>query len=269
MKKILNRKLNFSFEKTIPKHWLGSSIFKSHLLNSFTLIFPTGEKFFIRSINQFFRQIEDPKLREDVKAFIRQESQHASEHEKFFTNLKEQGYEIESLIKTIDFIVKKFLEPAWGAKMNLSTTAGLEHFTALLAEIGLKENFLEKAHPKMKELFEWHAAEEIEHRSVAFDVLQAVDDSYALRVAGLANAYIMLFGLTSLCTLYLIYQDKKILNSKVVLDTLDTLFVKEALFFKSISICLRYLKPNFHPDQNEVDDLIHGVFGLKTAQEIA
>lgn len=262
MKNIIVRKLNLVFPEDIPKYWLGDSVFKSHLLNSFTLIFPTGEKFFIRSINKYFKYLEDPKLKAEVKAFIQQETQHAHEHEKFFHNLKLQGYEIDTLVNTIDFMVKKILEPAWSSKMNLSTTAGLEHFTALLAEIGLKEKFLKDAHPLMKELFEWHAAEEIEHRSVAYDVLQAVDPSYPLRVAGLINAYLMLFGLSSLCTLYLVYNDRQLLKASVIKDALDTLFLKEALFFKSLKICMRYLGPNFHPDQNDVDELSHGISGI-------
>ena len=41
----------------------------------------------------------------------------------------------------------------------------------------------------MREMLAWHAAEEIEHKAVAFDVLQAVAPSYALRMAGLFFAF--------------------------------------------------------------------------------
>jgi predicted metal-dependent hydrolase len=268
MKNSISRKLNLNFTKDIPKHWLGNSIFKSHLLNSFTLVFPAGEKFFIRSINKFSRQITDPKLKQDVKTFIRQESQHAVEHEKFFQNLRDQGYEIDWLVDAIESVIKKVLEPGFGAKMNLATTAGLEHFTALLAEIGLKENFLGEAHPIMKELFEWHAAEEIEHRSVAFDVLNAVDKSYALRLAGLINAYVLLSLFCGSSTIYLVAKDKKLLDASVLKDALDTLFLKEALFFKSLQICLHYLDPYFHPDNRDLDELSETVFGNGSLQGV-
>ena len=46
----------------------------------------------------------------------------------------------------------------------------------------------------MRALLLWHAAEEIEHRAVAFDVLRQVSPSYALRVAGLAMATALLGG---------------------------------------------------------------------------
>ena len=186
---IKRRRVNFEFPLSIPRHWLAGSAFRSHLLNSFTLIFPEGEKYFIRSIERYSKQITNPKLKSDVREFMRQETQHYIEHEKFLKNLRLQGYQIDPLLKFIKFMTRDVLEPFLGPKMNLSITAGLEHFTALLAEIGLKEKFLEGAHPEMRRLFEWHAAEEIEHRAVAYDVLQTIDDSYLLRVAGLFNAY--------------------------------------------------------------------------------
>ena len=42
------------------------------------------------------------------------------------------------------------------------------------------------AHPVMRQLLEWHALEELEHKAVAFDVLRAVNPSYALRITGMA-----------------------------------------------------------------------------------
>lgn len=261
MKNIISRKPNYKFSKDIPKHWLGNSIFKTHLLNSFTLVFPAGEKFFIRSISKHLKLITDTGLKNEVKAFMRQEMQHAVEHEKFFENLKGQGYPIDGPLKLLDKVIKEVLEPAIGSKMCLATTAGLEHFTALLAEIALKENFLSEAHPIMKELFEWHAAEEIEHRSVAFDVLNAVDNSYALRLAGLVNAYLLLSLFSAGFTAYLVSKDKALLKAEVLKDILDTLFLKEALFFKSLIICLNYLDPYFHPSKRDLDDLIGTVFG--------
>jgi predicted metal-dependent hydrolase len=62
--------------------------------------------------------------------------------------------------------------------------------------------------PTMRSLFLWHAVEEIEHRAVAFDVLQAVNPNYELRVAGMAVAATLLFGLWMIAAGSLLAQDR-------------------------------------------------------------
>jgi len=47
-------------------------------------------------------------------------------------------------------------------------------------------------YPEVKSLLLWHAAEEIEHKAVAYDVLQRVNSRYTVRVAGLAIATTLL-----------------------------------------------------------------------------
>lgn len=246
---LLRRRVDFKFPKSISKHWLSKSPFRTHLLNSFTLIFPDGEKYFIRSTLKFLNQIKNQKLKKDAKTFMAQESQHSIQHEKFFENLREQGYDVDKLLFFTELIAYDIIERVFSSKMNLSTTAGLEHYTAMLAEIGLEGDILKHAQKKMRDLFEWHAAEEIEHKAVAYDVLQSIDDSYTLRVFGLVVATLLLFGFSSLCTTSLLYRDRKLLDKKVWLDFIEFLFIKEKLFFKSTAIILRYLKPNYHPWQ--------------------
>jgi len=207
------------------------------------------------------KDIEDPKLRAEVKAFIQQETEHYKEHEKFFSNLKHQGYDIDGLVKFLDSFIKNVPGTFNSNKMNLSLTAGLEHITALLAEIGLKDGFLKDAAKEMRELFEWHAAEELEHRSVAFDVLQEVDDSYLLRVMGLVYAYMLMSSFSGLFTVALIYQDRKLFSTKVWKEFSDVFFMDNALFIKAFFVFIRYLHPDFHPSENpELDKLFENVF---------
>ncbi|MBY0517857.1 MAG: metal-dependent hydrolase [Bacteriovoracaceae bacterium] len=255
--KITPRRPNFDFSVEIPRHWLESSPFKTHLCNSFTLLFPTGEKFFIRSIQKFMSRLENEELRLAAKAFIQQEAQHAIEHDKFLKNLREQGYDIDPILKLVDEVITKFVENNTSQSFQLALTAGFEHLTSLLAEIGLSENFFQEATPVMKSLFEWHAMEEIEHRAVAFDVLQSVDSSYRHRVAGLISAYAILSGLCALVTANLLWQDKLLFKKKTIQDGLDVFFLKHQLFPKALSIFTRYLKPSFHPeDESHLESLL-------------
>jgi hypothetical protein len=83
--------------------------------------------------------------------------------------------------------------------IQLAVTCALEHFTALLAQEVLgPDSPFGKAHPMMGALWRWHAAEENEHASVAFDVFRAIDGSYRLRIGVMASAtltwHVALFG---------------------------------------------------------------------------
>ena len=66
---------------------------------------------------------------------------------------------------------------------------------------------LENAHPRLRALLYWHAAEELEHKAVAYDVLQAVDPRYRTRVIGLAIATSMLATMWFLSGLWFLRQD--------------------------------------------------------------
>jgi uncharacterized protein len=52
-------------------------------MNSLHSVFPAGERYFIRSVKWFDKKIQDPDLKERVKAFIGQEVQHGMQHESF------------------------------------------------------------------------------------------------------------------------------------------------------------------------------------------
>lgn len=142
-----------------------------------------------------------------------QQSRHSREHERYSENLKTQGYDVEKRLFVTGLIAYEFLEPLLDPRPNLATTAGL-HYTALLAEIGLESGILTQAQPNRRYLFEWHAAEEIEHKAVAYELLNEVADSYFLRIVGLVIATLILFWFSTFCTASLLYTDKKLFERR-------------------------------------------------------
>lgn len=264
---IIHRKPDFTFHEHFEKHWLGGSPFKTHFLNSLTLIFPTGEKYFIRSVKKVLNKVKSKTLIKQAHQFIKQEAQHSHEHEKFFKVLERQGYEISSLIKILDNLVTKNFEPFFSEEYNIAITSGLEHITSLLAEISLEENFLKEAPQKLQDLFNWHAAEEIEHRAVAFDVLNEVDPKYDKRLIGILISYLFMSTYAGVATIHLLHQDKLLLKKETIKDFTSMFFTDEKLFFKAISIFFRYLNPDFHPDKHDIDKLSESfLFMFRTAE---
>jgi len=277
---IVRRKIKHAFKEAgIPKHWFNGSVVATHITNGVNLLFPAGERFFVRSVKAFEHVYkDDPKMKADVKAFFGQEGNHAREHERYFQILEDQGYDLSRFLAFYNWLGYEVFEKIAPKKLRLSTTAAAEHFTAIMAEQGLTYRWLEGVAPDViTDLMLWHAVEEIEHRSVAFDVLQRVDDDYWLRVAGMAVATVMLSSFWMLGSASLIRQDGISLR-QVLAELRESRKSRRAatgdakssigrdVFLKGIR---EYLERDFHPDNNTRMDALADAYikerGLKTA----
>jgi hypothetical protein len=218
------------------------------------LIFPDGERFFVRSVRHFAHQIADPDLRTDAKAFFKQELNHGHAHEEAFRMLEAQGFEVEDWLQWYRRVAFEQLEPRTSPMLRLATTAALEHLTASLGYHTLTKNMLADAHPVMRDLLQWHAAEEIEHKAVAFDVFVHVGGRWPMRVAGMFLAVCMFLVFWSSATRHLVRQDQA-----QQADPARFKRDRRALFaalgdtrLRLFSYALEYIWPGFHP--NDRDD---------------
>ena len=257
------RKPKFDLQKKLVRHYFKGNVFSTHLANSLHIIFPEGEKFFIRSCRKFLPKIADPQLKKEVKAFMGQEGMHAIAHNDFWQYLEKQGFKVAPLANFLDktafegvetFIYKIFGEEK-GSLFCLSMTAGFEHYTALLAEVAFEnEDEFKHLPEEMRHLFFWHAAEEIEHKSVAFDLLKDVNSSHLLKNSGFTVATILLFSYAIIGQFYFTATDKE---SKIMdwpmeyLDFIESLGSPMAQKF-ALNI-FAYFKKDFHPSNMKND----------------
>ncbi|MFO0549502.1 MAG: metal-dependent hydrolase [Polyangiaceae bacterium] len=240
----------------IPKHWLAGSVLATHLANGVNLLFPAGERFFVRSVRRYLSSIaDDPALMEAVRGFAGQEGHHARAHEQVFEMLEQQGYRVKPYLRVYEKIAYSFIERLFPPVLRLSATAACEHFTAILAENFLRESHEATMDPVLRRLMTWHAVEEIEHRSVAFDVLSRVDDRYFVRIAGLAVASVMLAGFWIGGTGYLLAQEPSVVS--VVRREAASMKghhpFGERVFGRGIKA---YLARGFHPSDNAALDAL-------------
>jgi len=232
------------------------STFGRMMFGAMSLVFPEGERFFIRSVKAFADQITDPRLKEDVKNFIGQEAQHGKMHDVFNRNILGPDFDIEPFLawykKYFFDILETSVNERFGTKLALSVTAAAEHFTATWALNGLDSEYIKAnvTNQELRDFMMWHAVEEIEHKHVAFDVLQAVDDSYPLRIAGMALTAIMLPTVIGSAFIALAMQ-KKDLDPLAMLKSFFS-EASEGNIFKTYGPAfLAYLKPGFHPSDDE------------------
>jgi len=249
---IVPRDLDVDF-RAVPRHWMANNATATAIANGVNLLFPHGERFFVRSVNHFLDQIEDPALRAAIKGFFGQEGHHARAHDRANAMLRDQGYEVEAFLASYRRIAT-FIETHTPPALNLAITAAMEHFTAILAEGAFKHDVLDQAAPEMRQLLAWHAAEEIEHKAVAFDVLQAIAPSYMLRMLGLAYATVLLGGFWIWGAATLLRQDGigglgalRHLRAERRRDP-----IVRRVFLRGIR---EYIRKNFHPNQNPNDKL--------------
>ena len=252
------RSPRFDFQD-VPRRWMARSVVATHLANGLNLLFPAGERFFVRSVRRYLDRIDDPKLREDIKGFSGQEGLHAYAHERYFETLEKQGFAIRSFLRFYEKFAYDFVEKLAPAELCLAATAACEHFTATMATHALAreaDGTMVVQDPTMRALLLWHAVEEIEHRAVAFDVLQEVNPSYELRVAGLAVAASMLFGLWTIAAGTLLVQDRA-KPTRLARELRARREFRERHGTPRFGPAIRaYLRRDFHPLENtECDDL--------------
>jgi hypothetical protein len=249
---IVPRDLDVDFAG-VPRHWLASSAAATAISNGVNLLFPHGERFFVRSVKYFADRIDDPILRTQIKGFFGQEGRHAHAHDDFNAVLRAQGYEVDRFLASYQRIAG-WLEAHTPPKLNLAVTAAAEHFTAIMAHGAFTRNMLESCDPRMRALLAWHAAEEIEHKAVAFDVLRTVDPSYALRIAGLIYATVTLGGFWLWGAMTLLRQDGLSLRDAIrelrAMPGRDP--IVRRVFIRGIR---QYVRRDFHPDDLDDKDL--------------
>ncbi|MGH0031156.1 MAG: metal-dependent hydrolase [Myxococcota bacterium] len=249
------RRPDFPFDADIPNHWLADNAVATHVFNGLNLVFPDGERFFIDAVRSRMDRIDDPELQRQIRGFFGQEGRHAHEHERYFERLEAQGYEIAGFLRRFRAFAR-FTTRWLPAPLRLSMTAGAEHYTATLGAQALTEDLIDQAHPVMRDLIVWHATEEIEHKAVAFDVLQATHPSPWLRRIGFVLATVVLLGWTLAGTRMLIRQDLAAgrLTKTRLREMRDALRERRERGAAQIGRRIRdYMRRDFHP--NDVDDL--------------
>lgn len=193
----------------LPMHWVDGDPFATHVFNVMHILLPAGEDWFVETFKEALPLIEDDKLREDVVGFIGQEAMHSHAHSGVLDHLGAHGLDTTAYTDQMHWVFTTLLGPrplTAGRRENylverLALIAAIEHVTAFLGDWVLNARALDGAgvHPTMLDLLRWHGAEEVEHRSVAYDVMRYFDqrESRRLRtqlVATPALAYLWIRG---------------------------------------------------------------------------
>lgn len=251
-------KLDFGLDGDIPRHWLNNDAFKTRFFDAMSTFFPEGERFFITCVRDFRDQITDPKLLAEVKDFTRQEGQHGMVHRQFNNRVKAQGVDVDRIEKLTVFWLFKVLRGVFSRKTTLAITAAFEHMTALMAHGFEEAKVLEQADPRIRAMYTWHAIEEVEHKAVAFDVMQKVAHvGYFRRVFALAVTTVFFPIGTFIAINRMLKVDGFGLFKRLGMMAKGAwwMYKPGGLYMPILGHFMAYFKPGFHPWQT---GQIHG-----------
>jgi predicted metal-dependent hydrolase len=249
------RRMKFAYGDSTG-YWASDDPVLTRFMEALSMLFPEGERFFVESVLRYKDQIVDPVLQKQVTAFVAQEGMHAAEHHKY--NVRAAG---PALAERFESIAGHLRHP--GARRILSpinrlaVTVALEHFTAIMADELLRNPaYTSLMDPEHAKLWLWHAAEETEHKAVAFDVYQAVGGGY-LRRAIVMQVTTFLFVLASIRLLVgLLVKDREEGRPRRKSSFFRLAFISPGFFRKVFPAWLDYFRPGFHPWQRDNSDLI-------------
>lgn len=254
------RRIRFRFDqaRTFDKYFVNNDIVLSHFVAGLSGAFPPGEEAFIRSVRRFAESITDPVLKKRVAGFIGQESMHGQEHRRLNQKLIEMGYSIkwcdsEALRR------RRIQFEGWlGGRRHLALTAAAEHYTAVVAQRVLSNPEIQTipGDAEVWNLLNWHALEELEHKSVAFDVYRAVGGSERVRITTMAILIAVTLPVTTLLLAIALARDP-VAHRHPLRVAREAYRLYRGPFIRGLIPDLaQYLRPGFHPDDVDTTALV-------------
>ena len=156
---------------------------ESYVFVSVSLLLPYLEPYLIRTMREAKARVTDPALVADLEAFNGQEGQHYRQHMRFNEAIRPVDLPaLTALEAELDADYRRFTATR-SLRFNLAYAEGFEAFTTAMARFSLETRQFEGVHPSVRDLFQWHLIEELEHRTVAFDVYAHVCGGYLYRLA--------------------------------------------------------------------------------------
>lgn len=258
------RRLHIDLTQPFGREWNHGHAFLTAFMNALSMSFPVGEQFFIDAVKAGAAHLPDTPghtaLRQAARIFVGQEATHRHLHTLYNRQLSEQGLVNHWHGRALRRIerLRASLARQGGRRAclaELAVTAAYEHFTAMMAEevlgrIGQPGDWLAHAEPTPQLLWRWHAAEEAEHKSVAFDLYTALGGHHRGRV----QAYLMVMGFFCMDatqqTFSNLYRSGQLFRPTTWGQGLGFLLGRHGVVWSFMRPTLAYLRPGFHPGQH-------------------
>jgi predicted metal-dependent hydrolase len=251
MNQLVVRQLLIDLETPVPVRW-HEDAFVAAFMNALSMSFPVGEQFFIDSLRRGMKELPpdvQARMAPEVSGFIGQEATHRRIHHLFNQHLQNQGMVNHWAPRALKRIAKV---EKLNVRHAVAATAATEHFTATLAHWLLSHpELLANVEPRLRNLWLWHASEESEHRTTAFDIYLALGGNEAWRLH--AMRFVSFFLLSDLLrqTVNNLWHEGSLFKWSTWRGAWRFLFASQGLFSSSFGMWRRYFQADFHPSQDD------------------
>jgi len=252
MTDLVVRRLLVDMQAPIPRHWCAGDAFRTALFNALSMSFPVGEQFFIDSVRAGFKTLpadKQERFRAEVQGFVGQEATHRRLHGLYNGQLEKLG-----LVNDWALRAEKRLKLLEGTdpRHAVAITAANEHFTAILADWLLHNTqMLGTLDARMTTLWLWHAAEESEHKSTAFDLYAALGGSHEWRITWFRRVTLIFLSDALRQTVSNLRHDGTLWKWSTWKSAAVHLFGQHGLVRQTYRPWREYLRSDFHPCQQD------------------
>ncbi|MHA3891271.1 metal-dependent hydrolase [Acinetobacter sp. GXMZU3951] len=254
---IRHMRFDFDPQQIDHKFFLNAELASAYFA-SLSIFLTFGEDLVIDTARYHRDLLKDPLLKQRVTALIGQEAIHSKMHNELNDALLQVDYPVQ-LFRTWAGWVFEYGFNRLPQPMKLSLMAGIEHFTAVLAEYMMQHEaiFFRSQDEKQRAIWMWHMLEESEHKDIAYDVFQSLSNNYALRVAGFFPALITILVLISAAAVLVPFyrQPKNLIRWgywKELPQSVRLIFgFKDGVYGSTFRHIFDYLRPDFHPNDHD------------------
>jgi predicted metal-dependent hydrolase len=192
------RRPKFDFTEAVPWNWNPANPAFSLSMNATSMIAICFEQLLVAAVQEAKPLITDDAVSEEATAFLRQEAQHSSSHRRH----------VHALIKHYPGLQETFDE-ATAMYDDLTATTPLEFRLAYIADteatftpafklmLDNAATLFQPGDDRVASLFLWHFVEEVEHRSSALMIYDAVVGKPWYRVRALPAIFKHLLKVTA------------------------------------------------------------------------
>lgn len=206
------RRVRFEYPADLDPMWNRRLPELACAANALSLLMPHVEPYVVRSARAALPHLTGD-LRDEAEAYCRQEASHHAQHRRFNAVIAARYRGVGHLDRVMGRAYA-WLEGRAGSRFDVAFAAGAEtvafasarwvdrHYTELFTD----------ADATVSQLFLWHLAEEVEHKSVAFDVHQTLQPSRRILGLAMVTALALMAVFTLAGTFLLLAGERRLLH---------------------------------------------------------